>query len=284
MLIWIGFLVTSQATTVLSHWEACPLVIVTNNLNKECFSRQASTMAQSIKYFGQEEAQHIDKELFSEYGFSVDQLMELAGLSCATTVTRAYPTSSLVKSRPSLLVICGPGNNGGDGLVCARLLKLFMNGYEPTILYPKRSNKPLFQGLTTQCEKMDIPFLTEMLEVVVSRGSCLQPVIDAIFGCSFKGTVRDHFGSILDVLKKTTVPIDSIDIPSGWDEDQSTTDGLQLDMLISLTAPKKSPTYFRGRYHCLRGCFVPLAMDHCEKRYQRQWIYYEFGEMFTMAR
>lgn len=36
----------------------------------------------------QEEAQNIDKELFSEYGFSVDQLMELAGLSCATAITR----------------------------------------------------------------------------------------------------------------------------------------------------------------------------------------------------
>lgn len=36
----------------------------------------------------QEEAQHIDEELFSEYGFSVDQLMELAGLSCATAVAR----------------------------------------------------------------------------------------------------------------------------------------------------------------------------------------------------
>lgn len=36
----------------------------------------------------QEEAQHIDEELFTEYGFSVDQLMELAGLSCATAITR----------------------------------------------------------------------------------------------------------------------------------------------------------------------------------------------------
>lgn len=40
-------------------------------------------------------------------------------------------------------------------------------------------------------------------------------VIDAIFGFSFKGAVREPFGSILDVLKKTTVPIASIDIPSG---------------------------------------------------------------------
>lgn len=40
-------------------------------------------------------------------------------------------------------------------------------------------------------------------------------VIDAIFGFSFKGAVRDPFGSILDILKKTTIPIASIDIPSG---------------------------------------------------------------------
>lgn len=40
-------------------------------------------------------------------------------------------------------------------------------------------------------------------------------VIDAIFGFSFKGAVREPFGSILNVLKKTTVPIASIDIPSG---------------------------------------------------------------------
>ncbi|KAL0962594.1 hypothetical protein UPYG_G00342210 [Umbra pygmaea] len=257
----IGFLVTSQVTRALNHRGGCPLVSVTKVQDK-CFNQQASTMAQSIKYLGQEEAQHIDEELFSEYGFSVDQLMELAGLSCATAIARAYPTSSLVKAKPSLLVICGPGNNGGDGLVCARHLKLF--GYEPTILYPKRPNKPLFQGLTTQCEKMDITFLTEIPEAMVID-KAYNLVVDAIFGFSFKGAVREPFGSILDVLKKTTVPIASIDIPSGWDVEEGSTDGLQPDMLISLTAPKKSASRFRGRYHYLGGRFVPPAL---EKKYQ----------------
>lgn len=44
----------------------------------------------------QEEAQHIDEELFSEYGFSVDQLMELAGLSCATAITRVRCQSATI--------------------------------------------------------------------------------------------------------------------------------------------------------------------------------------------
>ncbi|KAI3358128.1 hypothetical protein L3Q82_003128 [Scortum barcoo] len=258
-----GFLVTSRVPAVLAQAGTCALSAAANRHKKDCFSsRPASTMAQTIKYLGQEEAQHIDEELFSEYGFSVDQLMELAGLSCATAVARAYPLTSLVKARPSLLVICGPGNNGGDGLVCARHLKLF--GYEPTILYPKRPNKPLFQGLTTQCQKMEIQFLTEMPEArVIDEAYNL--VIDAIFGFSFKGAVREPFGSILDVLKKTSVPIASIDIPSGWDVEQGSADGLQPDTLISLTAPKKSASLFRGRYHFLGGRFVPPGL---ERKYQ----------------
>ncbi|XP_057684619.1 NAD(P)H-hydrate epimerase [Corythoichthys intestinalis] len=249
----IGFLVTSRAATVFAQTGKCPLSPSANNHHKSFYaSKPASTMAKSIKYLGQEEAQRIDEELFTEYGFSVDQLMELAGLSCATAITRAYPLSCLVKPKPTVLVICGPGNNGGDGL-----------GYEPSILYPKRPNKPLFQGLTTQCEKMEIPFLTEMPEAEVID-EAFNVVVDAIFGFSFKGAVREPFGSIIDVLKKTTVPIASIDIPSGWDVEQGSIDGLQPDTLISLTAPKSSANLFKGRHHFLGGRFVPPAL---EKKY-----------------
>ncbi|NWS78843.1 NNRE epimerase, partial [Crotophaga sulcirostris] len=185
----------------------------------------------------QEEAQAIDQELFTHYQFSVDQLMELAGLSCATAIAKvgtgggrggqgparppaslcaphqAYPPSSFTTSQPTVLVVCGPGNNGGDGLVCARHLKMF--GYEPTVYYPKRPNKPLFEGLTTQCQKMDIPFLPEFPAEAALIDELYGLVVDAIFGFSFKGAVREPFGSILSTLERVTVPIASIDIPSG---------------------------------------------------------------------
>lgn len=77
-----------------------------------------------MKYLSQEEAQNIDQELFNEYSFSVDQLMELAGLSVAVAVTKAYPRET---SHPKVLVCSGPGNNGGDGLVAARHLKMFVS-------------------------------------------------------------------------------------------------------------------------------------------------------------
>ncbi|XP_073077237.1 NAD(P)H-hydrate epimerase isoform X2 [Manis javanica] len=161
----------------------------------------------------EEEAQAVDEELFNEYQFSVDQLMELAGLSCATAIAKAYPPTSMSRNPPTVLVICGPGNNGGDGLVCARHLKLF--GYQPTVYYPKRPNKPLFTALVTQCQKMDIPFLGEMPPEPMLIDELYELVVDAIFGFSFKGDVREPFRSILSVLNGLTVPIASIDIPSG---------------------------------------------------------------------
>lgn len=257
----IGLLVRSRGGSVLKHTGAC--AHISNNIYSKDFThRQACTMANTIKYLGQEEAQHIDEELFNEYSFSVDQLMELAGLSCATAVARGYPLQSLLKTPPRVLIICGPGNNGGDGLVCARHLKLF--GYEPSVLYPKRPNKQLFQNLTTQCEKMDISFLTEMPEADVID-EAYNVVVDAVFGFSFKGAVREPFGEIIAQLKKTTVPIASVDIPSGWDVENGSPDGIQPDMLISLTAPKKAAHHFKGRYHFLGGRFVPHAL---EQKYQ----------------
>ncbi|XP_032803701.2 NAD(P)H-hydrate epimerase isoform X2 [Petromyzon marinus] len=213
------------------------------------------TPDKTIKYLGQEEAQAIDQELFNEYHFSVDQLMELAGLSCATAIAKAYPLETFPAKKHTLLIICGPGNNGGDGLVCARHLKLF--GYEPTIFYPKRPNKPLFQALTTQCERMDIPFLSYLPTQVQLLNDAYSLVVDAIFGFSFSGEVREPFGTILTTLKQVNMPIISIDVPSGWDVEAGNPDGIQPQMLISLTAPKRAARHFHGKYHFLGGRFVP---------------------------
>uniref|UniRef100_A0A0R3TWU1 NAD(P)H-hydrate epimerase n=1 Tax=Rodentolepis nana TaxID=102285 RepID=A0A0R3TWU1_RODNA len=87
-------------------------------------------------YFSQEEAQKIDEELFNEYAFSVDQLMELAGFSCAVAIQQAYPKSSMKTSDGGVLICCGPGNNGGDGLVCARHLKLFVSFFRTPLPLP----------------------------------------------------------------------------------------------------------------------------------------------------
>lgn len=72
--------------------------------------RFISRMA-TIKYLNQEEATNIDLELFNEYKFSVDQLMELAGLSCADALAREFPVIG-TDDKDKVLILAGPGNNG----------------------------------------------------------------------------------------------------------------------------------------------------------------------------
>ncbi|KAJ8306700.1 hypothetical protein KUTeg_015741, partial [Tegillarca granosa] len=118
----------------------------------------------------------------------------------------------MTKDNGAILVCCGPGNNGGDGLVCARHLKLF--GYKPTVFYPKRPNKPLFQNLSKQCERMDMPFLSYFPSEAHLITDSYNFVVDALFGFSFKGPPRADFASVIECLKKIEIPICSIDVPS----------------------------------------------------------------------
>jgi len=141
--------------------------------------------------------------------FSLDQLMELAGLACAQTVAKVYNVGNYNR----VLVCCGPGNQGGDGLVAARHLSMF--GFKPTLYMPKPGSKDIYQRLETQCKNLSIPVLSK--DTLPENLSSYDVILDAIFGFSFKPPVRAPFDSVLPLLASSGLPIVSIDIPSGWD-------------------------------------------------------------------
>jgi len=204
----------------------------------------------AMKTLSAKSAAALDKDLMSVGAFSLDQLMELAGLSVSQAVYRVHPPS---RGR-RILVACGPGNNGGDGLVAAR--HLWHYGYKPTIYYPKQSNNELYQRLSTQLKNLNIPFTEDFQKAVAETDH----IVDAIFGFSFSGEIREPFPAVIQALQESAVPVTSVDAPSSWDIEQGPPQdgpgsGFQPAVLVSLTAPKPLVKHFKGR-HFVGGRFV----------------------------
>ncbi|NXN59393.1 YJEN3 protein, partial [Rynchops niger] len=156
---------------------------------------------------------------------------------------QAFPLPSLPRKQPTVLVVCGPAQNGAIGLVCARHLRIF--DYEPTIFYPKRSPDPLYRDFTTQCEKMDIPFLSYLpTEVSPPREPPRSPADVVEFIILFGPPSPCLFLAV-----------------AGWDAEAGGSGGISPDVLVSLSAPKQCARRFLGRQHFVAGRFLPYDVQ-----------------------
>lgn len=211
-------------------------------------------MESKVPYIDDETSKRVDEELMSTYQYSIDQLMEVAGLT-VSMVTMNEIISKLTKKNIKILCICGPGNNGGDGLVASRYLK--ENNFDVDIFYPKQNTKnELYKRLVNQCENYGIKILKELN----SDYNEYDLILDAIFGFSFHGDIREPFKNIIEKLGKVEDKVISVDVPSGFDVIKGNINNtFTPKYLISLTLPKLCSKDFKGE-HYLGGRFVPTLL------------------------
>nr|XP_051684194.1 yjeF N-terminal domain-containing protein 3 isoform X2 [Oryctolagus cuniculus] len=220
--------------------------------------RAPAAAAEERRFLSTAEAAALERELLEDYRFGRQQLVELCGHASAVAVAKVFPLPAPSRKQRTVLVVCGPEQNGAVGLACARHLRAFE--YEPSVFYPTRSLDELHRDLTTQCEKMDIPFLSYLPTEVQLINDAYGLVVDAVLGPGARpGDVGGPCTRALATLKQLSVPLVSLDIPSGWDAETGAEaeDGLQPDVLVSLAAPKRCARRFSGRHHFVAGRFVP---------------------------
>lgn len=156
-----------------------------------------------LSFLSAKEAAQLDEVLMSdEVGYTLDQLMELAGQAVAHGVDELFPMGHVY-------VAVGPGNNGGDGLVAAR--HLVQLGREATVMIP-RPSKGRFPKLERLCEVHGVGIIEDTI-VRPDAGV----VVDCVFGFSFRPRGSEGVsGALADLVRaidECEAPVVSVDVP-----------------------------------------------------------------------
>lgn len=171
-------------------------------------------------------------------GVSSAALMETAGGRVADILMRAWT------KRPAA-VVCGPGNNGGDGFVVARRLaeegwpvKVALAGERGALKGDAKLMADLFEGEIA-------PFSPTALE-----GAGV--IVDALFGTGLSRKVEGESRAAIEAINAHPAPVLAVDLPSGVDADTGAALGIAVNAARTVTFHAKKPGHvlFPGRALC----------------------------------
>jgi len=184
----------------------------------------------------------IEEQAEAVFGLSTELLMERAGQAVAEEAQTLLPQPG------SVLIVCGKGNNGGDGFVAARLLS--RAGYKVTAFslagkdaFPPAARKA-FENVPSDVKLITQPDLYILDEEIVDS----ELVIDAIFGFSLKGAVRGIAADVISRINKSGKMVLSVDLPSGLEADSGKVHGVGVaaNVTVTFTTPKVGMLLYPG--------------------------------------
>lgn len=179
-----------------------------------------------MRVVNRKQMQEIDKETIDKIKIPSVILMENAGLAVLEVIYSNY----LELARKGVVVVCGSGNNGGDGMVVAR--HLFLRGINVRVYLVANENK-LKQDPTTQLnilKNLKVPIFSigdmdneeevdQFLRSMSFDLSISGLVIDALIGTGIKGDVGKLYSKVIETINRYSPLTISVDIPSGLDVD-----------------------------------------------------------------
>jgi NAD(P)H-hydrate epimerase len=171
----------------------------------------------STFWLSRDEVRELDRRAIEGFGVPGVVLMENAGRGCAELLMRLNPGR-----RPTVL-LCGPGNNGGDGFVIARHLDnqgwrvwvLCLFGKEDRLSPDAAVNYAITKKAGIAVDHFDDPGL-DWISVVTSRPQFL---VDALFGTGLSRPLEKPHRVAVTAMQLGNNPILAVDIPSGLDCD-----------------------------------------------------------------
>ncbi len=225
------------------------------------------------------EMKALDKAAIEDYGIPGMVLMENAGLG---TVNMMEKELGPPKGCFSIILI-GPGNNGGDGLVIGR--HLHQRGCEPIFFFLISPDKLTGDAALNMkiIRKLRLPFhlidnktrvktVPVLFKQIESRGKPCYAIIDSIFGIGISKDISGHYGDVIDLFNRPdfahNVPVVSADVPSGMNPDTGRVFGkcIKANHTATYGCPKAGlvihgSTNLRGKLHVIDIGIPPEAIN-----------------------
>jgi len=186
--------------------------------------------------------QAIDREAIEGLGIPVLQLMEKAGEGTALAAVGLLGKVSGKK----VAVLCGKGNNGGDGLVAARLLlkqkakvKVFLLVKKKELKGASLANLKKYRGQLTEWDGRSDDVLKFAPDLIV----------DALFGTGFTGQLPQKVKELVSTVNQEKIPVLGVDIPSGFDAqaEKPMQEVFCATSTVTFAYPKVAQVFYPGR-------------------------------------
>jgi NAD(P)H-hydrate epimerase len=202
----------------------------------------------------------LDRYTIEEVGVPGVALMELASRGVAETIAKEFRTQAAA----GVLVLCGSGNNGGDGYGCARWLKGW--GF------------PVSTWSTTDRSSGDAGLMREACTRagVAQRSSLGSPglIVDALFGTGLSRPVEGRLARLIGEVNQSAVPVVSVDIPSGICADTGAVLGVAIkaQATVSFGARKQGFYGEPGADHLGSLSIVDIGLGVAPASFKAYWL------------
>ncbi len=210
-----------------------------------------------MKVFTKSEIEFLELEAVRS-GLSLYDIMEKAGAAVA-----AYIVKSMSIKGKDIVVLCGKGNNGGDGFVCARRLAqvgakvevVLVCGNPDTDMAKKAFDKLQDNVKVSKWNNRKLETETKIEEAEI--------VVDAIFGLGYHGEMDDDISRVIHSANKNKGFKIAIDIPSGSECDTGKVVGVcfKAEVTINLTSLKPVSVIQPGSEYCGKNVVASVGID-----------------------
>jgi NAD(P)H-hydrate epimerase len=201
-----------------------------------------------MKILTSDQMRSIDRRATERFGIPSIVLMENAASAVVDVIAERYADADRVA------ILCGKGQNGGDGFAIARLLE--NRGVAPAILIAGGRNAIKDDALTNLlvCERLNIPIfeIREEVESELARIADAGLIVDAIFGTGLDRAPEGTYADLIRAVAELRIPVLAVDVPSGANASTHIPFDpcIQAEITVTFAAPKLCHVFEPAASYC----------------------------------